>query len=553
MKPLRWIALIAMTVIVGCDAAAAAFLLNRRDGGGSGGSSTPAPVLGAGVFKVWVASIPNGGYADTERSALVTAKGNPAAPTWTEVGNAALTTEFGPFANPGSFNAILIQASSEQNYQLDAVEILDAQDQVQEHASGTTWSDLVDFPERMVGAPDGSAAITNAAGDTRAFIFTLYSGPIYKFRINGHGQAPASGDVTSVGSLPGSGSQLPGGIAVDPVVDLLDVTVGSGSLVLLARFDSSGAYVDQVQVASGVSAAAGSHSVAIDSSGIRFVAATVGTGQVSVSRFEADLSPGWSVTFNSGFGSDRVESNGIAVDANGNVAVGGGMNSLLLGVNHWLARLSSGGSVLWSQNPDDDTSGATYWRGVTTDGTGQIFASGDLSTTLLGGTNEVRTARYSTSGASQWSELYADSQSPTDLGHAVAVDGSGNIIVGGYLGTSNQGRNALLLRYTSAGAVSSVATHNGPANGNDEILDVAVDGDGSVYAAGYETVAGQGENMWIRKYAPNGAPAWTRTHHGGYGNDRAVSVAVSGSNLVVAGYETDGGGQTKLVLRLYAK
>jgi len=46
---------------------------------------------------------------------------------------------------------------------------------------------------------------------------------------------------------------------------------------------------------------------------------------------------------------------------------------------------------------------------------------------------------------------------------------------------------------------------------------------------------------------------WTRTHPGGFGNDRAISAVIHGSNLVVAGYETDSGGQTKLVPRVYAK
>jgi len=82
---------------------------------------------------------------------------------------------------------------------------------------------------------------------------------------------------------------------------------------------------------------------------------------------------------------------------------------------------------------------------------------------------------------------------------------------------------------------------------------VEVDTDGSVFVAGYETVAGQGENMWIRKYAPSGAVAWTRTYDGGFGNDRAVSLALSGSKVFVAGTRTNAAGQRKFMLRVYAK
>src|SRR5258705_2046112 len=233
MRLLRWAVLLAVVPLVGCDVAAAAFLLGKGNGAGSSGDAASySPVLSPTVCQVWVASIPSAGDAGNERTNLVNAKGTPCGPTWTEVGNASLTTVFGPLANPASFNAILVQASSNQNYLLDSIEILDGQDQVVEVASGQTWSDQVDFPERMLGAPDGTPAVTNAVGDPYAFIFTLYSGPIQKFRINGQGQGqpPAPGDVAGSGSLPSSGStpQAPGGIAADPVGGLVDVVVGLG-------------------------------------------------------------------------------------------------------------------------------------------------------------------------------------------------------------------------------------------------------------------------------------------------------------------------------------
>jgi hypothetical protein len=116
-----------------------------------------------------------------------------------------------------------------------------------------------------------------------------------------------------------------------------------------------------------------------------------------------------------------------------------------------------------------------------------------------------------------------------------------------------QGRNGVLLRYASTGILSTLTTFGGAAGGDDEILDIAVDADGSIYAVGYETVAGQGENMWVRKYDANFNPVWTRTHDGGVGDDRAISVAIHGNQIAVAGYETVTGGQTKFVLRVYAK
>jgi len=556
MRVLRWLLLPILILVVGCDAAAIVYFSGKKGGGGGDSGALAASGSAAPVFEVWVASIPTVAAGDGEGAALEAANGNPSSPTWTRVGNASVTTEFGPLANPSSYNAILVQASSDQNYLLDSIEILGSQDQVQEYASGKTWSSRVDFPDRMLGAPDGSPAVTNAAGDSRAFIFTRYSGPIQRFRINGQGvgRPPAPGDTLGSGSISSPGDESPGGAAANPGGGLINVPINLGGSIFLARFDSNGGPVDEVQVASGVTASEGSESVAVGPDGNLYVASTVADGQVQVRQFGPTLNAGWSVTFSSGMGGDRVDSNGIAIDGDGYIVVSGGRNGLLNGVTHWMARLSASGSVLWEQNPNDDPSGPTYWRGVTTGPGGQIFSAGDLNPSLLGGgPNEVRTARFSAGGVAQWSQEYAEPGSSSNLGRAVALEPSGSVIVGGYLGTSNQGRNGVLLRYSSSGTVSSVLVHDGPASGDDEILDVEADSDGSVFAAGYETVAGQGENLWVRKYAPNGTTAWTRTYDGGYGNDRAVSLTLTGSRVVVAGYRTNSSGQKKFMLRVYAK
>jgi len=556
MRHLRWMLLLpTLLILAGCDAAALAFFMGDKDSGGDDG----APIVAAGtqVFQVWVGSIPSASAADAELTALTASGGDPSSsPTWTFVGNAAASKEF--VLEPSSNNAILIRATTGQNYELDCVELFDAQSQFQEYASGQTWSNRVDFPDRLLGAPDASRAVTNATAESAAVIFTLYSGPILRFRINGQGvaQPPASGDTVGEGGIDTPGEESPGGAGANPgLLDgLIDIpiSVGVGG-IYLARFDADGNQVDGVQVASGVTASEGSESVAADSDGSITVAATVGDGEVRVQRFDSSLNSVWSVLFSSGQGGDRVESNGIAIDSDGNIVVSGGRNNLLTGVSHWMARLSPSGAVQWEQNADDDLAGPTYWRGVAVDPGGQIVSSGDLNPAPVGGNNQVRTARRSPGGVTQWSQQYAEPGSPSNLGRAVAVDSSGAIFVGGYLGTSNQGRNGVLLKYSTAGTVLSVAAHNGPANGDDEILDVEVGADGSVYAVGYETTAGQGENMWIRKYRPNGSTAWTRTYDGGNGNDRAVSVALLGSRVYVAGWRTNASGQRKFLLRIYAQ
>lgn len=523
-------------------------------GGGSGGSSsTPGPGPAQAVYKAWTAWIPDAAAADAAKADLIASNGLPGA-LWTGIDGGLTTKVFDPVSPPAAINAILIQVSAQENYSFDSVEILDAQDRVVEFASGTIWSNLVDLSTEVLGAPDGTGAQTQAAGDANAFIFTRYAGPIDQFRINARGdaQSPIGGDVLAAGGFTSNFNEVPGGVAVDQN-GIVYLTLTVDKSIRLVQYGLDGAFVDDTTLEVGFSAVAGSHTVVVDKNGVIFTAATMGNGEIEVRKHAADLNEVWSVPFLSGLGGDRVEPNGLAVDGDGNVVVAGGMNTATGGINHWLAKVTGAGLVMWDYRTTFDKSAATYWRAVAVEGSGvHVYATGDL-TTEVSNLVQMQTARFDSTAAPQWDDQFGGEDSLADAGNAVALDPDGGLVVAGFTGNATQGRNAILFRYGSTGIPLMYTTLNGVANGNDEILDIAVDEDGSIYAVGYETVTGQGENMWIRKYDANLAPIWTRTHHGGFGNDRAVSVAIHEDKLVVAGYETEAGGKTKLVLRVYAR
>jgi hypothetical protein len=564
MKTARWAVLVGLGLFAGCDVGTAAYFLSRKDSGG-GSAVVVAPPPGGfptPVFKAWISRTVDASTADAAQAALIAAEGNPDTVDWEEIGPIAANDLFDPTAPPADVKAILIQASSTQNFFLDCVEILDAQDHVTGYASGTTWSDQVTSPDELVGPPDGKGAITNAAGTTRAFIFTLYASSVDRFRIRGHDddQPPDPGDEVAVGEPFGSASsERPGGMAIDQN-GLIHLTLSVGDTGRLVRYGMDGTKQDDIEITNDL-APVGSHSVALDSAGVIFTACSTGNGVVQVRRFAAaDLAAGAARGFASGFGSDRVEHNSIAVDSAGFVVVAGGMNGLLGNVNHWMVRMPDTvtGTLTFNNTPGLDSSNTTYWHALATDANANIFAAGDFLSNLFG-TNQVYSVRFNLGGTAQWADAQDDGETPNDLGRAIALDAAGNIYVAGYSGTDTDGKDGVLYRYTADGDRSTDEEVVGVAGGDDEILDIAVDqADGAIYAVGYTTVTGQGENIWVRKYAFDAQfnrldPVWQRTHHGGFGNDRAISVAVYGSNLVVAGYETNSGGQTKLVLRVYAK
>lgn len=79
------------------------------------------------------------------------------------------------------------------------------------------------------------------------------------------------------------------------------------------------------------------------------------------------------------------------------------------------------------------------------------------------------------------------------------------------------------------------ATHNGTADNNDVVGGVAFDGSGNVIAVGSVFDAAQSDDIWIRKYDPSGAVAWTQTFHAVTSDIAYAVAAAADDDIFVAG------------------
>lgn len=132
-----------------------------------------------------------------------------------------------------------------------------------------------------------------------------------------------------------------------------------------------------------------------------------------------------------------------------------------------------------------------------------------------------------------------------DVLSAVAMDGSGNVYVGGVLYGELPGQMGLgggdlfLKKLTSAGA--ELWTMQFGTNTSDDAFSITADASGNVYIAGYtegtlplQNAAGNGD-AFVQKRAPDGAEVWTR-QFGTSLLDQAYGVTVDASgNVYVAG------------------
>jgi len=280
----------------------------------------------------------------------------------------------------------------------------------------------------------------------------------------------------------------PFSIAVDPGNNMIitgyfvgTVDFGGGDLVcsdywgdgFLAKFDASGDY--QWSMRFGDSLEQYGRRLATDADGNILVAGdfngtvcfggdtltSLGNYDIFLAKLDADGGHIWSKRFGSA-GFDRAC--GLGTDSSGNVYLtgfflgtidfgGGGMTDAG-SYDIFLAKFDADGNHVWSQRFGNTLDDVAVDLAVAS--TGDVLITGDFTSTSINfgggtltnaGSYDIYIARFSTSGAHQWSMRFGDTG--IQRGISVDTDGSDNVILATYFsGTVNFGGGVL----TSAGS-----------------------------------------------------------------------------------------------------
>jgi hypothetical protein len=569
--------LISLLVLLpGCDVALATILLTRSS---KKSSSTPlAPPPPDTRYFVYGATL-TAGTEPTEQAAIKSAGGTPGS-NWTLLGGATATADFN---FPAGMNAVLVQVSDVQAYNIDAIEGHDVSDHVVSTFTTTNFSDQVTNTTNIAGFPDGLVANAQATATQKAFIFQILPASAtavvtVRVFIVGNPGTRASGDVNWLTSWSRGGDQTPGGCGANSVGTVFfgATDVGAQAQWLLAvdangNLQTSSGSIFGLETGTAVSV--GNISVTVDPAD-HVVVANVTTGNITGGSSTHSgirwrkLNPGtglppvwpptpiWDQGF-SGAGINLVGSNGVALDGIGNVLIAGGndVGTVTSKNGRWLQKVDGvGGGVVWTQTGPVDLN-STWWRGVATGPGNSIATTGDVTTGVTGPV-EIFTRTTDTGNTTTTDATYTESGTQADLGQAVAVDGSGNTYVSGFLGVSGPSNNALILQIP-AGSTTPAQWFLETANAPSEILGLLSLPDGTLYAVGYETVAAQspvstmaqGKNIVVMKIGPAGNVLWKRTYDSGQGDDEAVSATLTSTSLVVVGQvSTASNGKDVLVL-----
>ncbi len=276
-----------------------------------------------------------------------------------------------------------------------------------------------------------------------------------------------------------------------------------------------------------------------------------------------------------GAGSEVASS--VAVDSAGNVIVGGmfagtadfggGPVTASPAGEIFVAKYSATRTLLWVNHYAATATYRPELNAVAVDAAGNVFVGGGFFGTLsLGGGALVNgqagyrdafLAKYSTTGAHQWSRRYGG---PVDDSvNGIAIDSNQNPVVTGsfkgdsvdfggrtlsHTGGAFGGDETFVVKLSSANATNLFARVTG-CSGSDHGRGIAVDAADNVIVTGLvgsSCTFGGGVllpqnniDAYVVKYAASGAFAWAKTF-GAQWQDRGNAVAVDGSgNVIVAG------------------
>ena len=281
--------------------------------------------------------------------------------------------------------------------------------------------------------------------------------------------------------------------------------------------------------------------------------------------------------------------NAVTVDASGNVYIAGHIGEALSGQTYlggtdaFVQKLDSSLAAVWTSQFGTDNNDSV--EAIAVDDSGNVYLAGTTigefpgyTTEYFGSDSFVRV--YDANGTEQWTTQFGTEFAT--VAQSIAVDGSGNVYVGGHtegslpgydnaggaaLGPVSDWNDAFLRKYGADG--TELWTQQFGHERHDEILGVALDGSGSVYVSGYTDASFEGytnpggRDAFIRKYDPDGNVIWTRqfgsdSAAGGQPNDKALDIALDSSgNIYVAGSttgvfegESSGGGNDGFVRKM---
>jgi len=232
-------------------------------------------------------------------------------------------------------------------------------------------------------------------------------------------------------------------------------------------------------------------------------------------------------------------SNVLCIDNTGNIYVTGRVDFGTTGSDIVTIKYNSAGVQQWTARYNGSANGLDEGRTITVTDEGSVIVGGKTTSTT-GGLDFV-TIKYNADGSEAWATVYNGSGNNEDYVTGLDVDENGNIYTGGCSIGAGSGQDIVLIKYNSAGTQQWLKRYNGTGNGGDAVIGVKVDGSNNVVTGGYtDNGSAQRMNFIALKYDQAGTLLWERQYNGSSNaTDLATAMTIDGAdNVYLTGLTT---------------
>jgi hypothetical protein len=344
------------------------------------------------------------------------------------------------------------------------------------------WTNRYGPGQATAMAVDGSGNVFVTGNSDNDYATVAYSGagvPLWTNRYNGPGN---DADFANGLAVDGSGNVVVTGYSyrsghVNPDYATIKYS-GAGVPLWTNRYNGPG------------NSTAVAYAVTVDGSDNVLVTGYSTAGSFTSSdyttiKYSGAGVPLWTNRY-SGPGNANDIAKAVAVDGSGNVFVTGYSPGSGSSWDYATVGYSSAGALLWTNRYNGPGNSLDSATAVAVDGSGNVFVTGQSYGS--GFVNpQYATIKYSGAGVPLWTNRYSGLAYNVDDGtsaNALAVDSSGNVFVTGNSYNSGSFLDYATIKYSGAGVPLWTNRYNGPDNGNDRAAAIAVDGSGNVIVTG---------------------------------------------------------------------
>jgi uncharacterized delta-60 repeat protein len=260
----------------------------------------------------------------------------------------------------------------------------------------------------------------------------------------------------------------------------------------------------------------------------------------------------WIRDYSSG---DRIPSieyiSSITIDDSNNIYITGSSVSSSLDFDIVTIKYNKYGKQEWISRYDGPDKLDDYAVAIAVDKLGNVFVTGYSYS--LNGSKDYATVKYNSNGSQEWVMRYNGPANGSDVPVAIAVDELGNVYITGTSDGSTSISEIVTIKYTNLGVQKWVGRFSGPEKLWDGATGLALDKFGNVYVTGKIESLVTGYDFAIIKYNSNGSFQWVKTYSSPGKQDDAPSAIVvdNSGNIYVTGISVGANGNNDFITIKY--